>query len=101
VVGRITGAAFAGWSNDALPVLGMGWGRALLGQGGLAIAIALSYELHENSIFASTIFTAAIVSVLLTDLQGAKIADVVIRSARDRTDRRGGGGRNPMRAERR
>jgi hypothetical protein len=101
VVGRLAGAAFAGWSNDALPVLGTGWGRALLGQGGLAIAIAMSYDLHENSIFASTIFTAAIVSVLLTDLQGAKIAEAVIRSARDRTERRGGGGRNPMRAERR
>jgi hypothetical protein len=101
VVGRVSGAAFAGWSNDALPVLGMGWGRALLGQGGLAIAIAMSYDLHENSIFASTIFTAAIVSVLLTDLQGAKIAEAVIRSARDRTERRGGSGRNPMRAERR
>jgi hypothetical protein len=101
VAGRVAGAAFAGWSNDALPVLGVGWGRALLGQGGLAIAIALSYELHESSIFANTIFTAAIVSVLLTDLQGAKIAEVVIRSARDRTDRRGGSGRNPMRAERR
>jgi hypothetical protein len=101
VLGRLVGAAFAGWSNDALHVLGAGWGRALLGQGGLAIAIAMSYELHESSIFANTIFTAAIVSVLLTDLQGAKIAEVVIRSARDRTDRRGGGGRDPMRAERR
>jgi hypothetical protein len=101
VVGRVAGAACAGWSNDALPVLGTGWGRALLGQGGLAIAIALSYDLHENSVFANTIFTAAIVSVLLTDLQGAKIAEAVIRSARDRTERRGGSGRNPMRAERR
>lgn len=99
--GRMAGAAFAAWSNDALQVLGVGWGRALLGQGGLAIAIAIGYQLHERAIFANTIFTAAVVSVLLTDLRAARMADAVIRSARDRTDRRGGGGRNPMSAERR
>jgi hypothetical protein len=83
--GRIGGAAFAAWANDALPVLGLGWGRALLGQGGLAIAIAISYQLHEGALFGNTIFTAAVVSVLLTDLQGAWSADAVIRSARERT----------------
>jgi hypothetical protein len=82
--GRLGGAALAAWSNGALPVLGLGWGRALLGQGGLAIAIAISYQLHERAIFANTIFTAAVVSVLLTDLQGARTADAVIRPARDR-----------------
>jgi hypothetical protein len=99
--GRMSGAAFAGWVNDALPVLGVGWGRALLGQGGLAIAIAISYQLHERAVFANTIFTAAVISVLLTDLRAARAADTVIRTARESTAQRGIGGWNPFRRERR
>jgi hypothetical protein len=100
-VGRMSGAAFAGWANHALAVLGVGWGRALLGQGGLAIAIAISYQLHERAIFANTIFTAAVASVLLTDLRAARAADAVIRTARENTVRRGIGEWNPFRRERR
>jgi hypothetical protein len=80
-----TGAAYLGaWANGALPALGPHWGRALWGQGGLAIAIALNYLQHEYSVLANVIFTAALVSVLLTDVMSARVAESVVRSARER-----------------
>ncbi len=84
-IGAKTGAAYvAAWSNQALPALGPLWGRALWGQGGLAIAIALNYLQHEFSVLANIIFTAAIVSVLLTDVMSARVAESVVQSARKR-----------------
>jgi hypothetical protein len=80
-----TGAAYLGaWTNGAVPALGPLWGRALWGQGGLALAIGLNYLQHEYSVLANVIFTTAIVSVLLTDLTSARVAESVVQSARKR-----------------
>lgn len=80
-----TGAAYAGARmNEALPALGPWWGRALWGQGGLAVAIALNYLQHEHSVLANVIFTTALISVLLTDLASARVAESVVRTARKR-----------------
>ena len=80
-----TGAAYvAAGTNQALPALGPLWGRALWGQGGLAIAIGLNYLQHEHSTLAHVVFTAAIVSVLVTDVVSARVAESVVRSARER-----------------
>lgn len=82
-----TGAAYlSARVNQALPALGPLWGRALWGQGGLAVAIGLNYLQHEFSVLANVVFTAAIVSVLLTDLVSARVAESVVRSARERLD---------------
>lgn len=81
---KVLGAAVATSLNHARPVLGSNWGKALLGQGALAIAIALNYQIQERSILANVIFTSAIVSVLLTDMAAARVAESVVRSARER-----------------
>lgn len=68
-------AALSGTASE----LGPGWGRALLGQGGLAVAIGLSYRIGGDRLFSDIVFTAAILSVLLTDLNSARLARSVIR----------------------
>ena len=76
--GKIGGARLSARLNDALPVLGLHWGRALLGHGGLALALALDYVQHDRLPFPNIVFTAAIVSVLLTDLSSARLVQSVI-----------------------
>ena len=76
--GKIGGARLSARVDDALPVLGLHWGRALLGHGGLALALALDYVQHDRLPFPNIIFTAAIVSVLLTDLSSARLVQSVI-----------------------
>jgi hypothetical protein len=66
--------------NGMLPALGPHWGRALLGQGGLAVAIALNYHLfHGELLLPDVVFTAAVASVLLTDLLSARLVHSVVR----------------------
>lgn len=77
---KIWGARMASWLNDATPVLGPRWGYALLGQGGLAVAIGLNYLLHDRSVLANVVFTAALISVLLTDITSARLAERVVRA---------------------
>jgi hypothetical protein len=61
----------------------MNWGRALLGQGRLALAIGLNF-LHQNDIgFRNVVFTAAIVSILLTEFFTARLARSAIEEAPD------------------
>ncbi|HEU5170171.1 MAG TPA: hypothetical protein VFU46_06520 [Gemmatimonadales bacterium] len=55
-----------------LSLVGPQWGTALLGQGSLAVAIALNYRTYDNSALSNLVFTAAIASVLLTDLLSAR-----------------------------
>ena len=52
--------------------------RVDLGQGGLAVAIALNYHLLDGAPFRDVVFTAALVSVLLTDVFSARYADAVL-----------------------
>ena len=76
--GKIGGARLSARVNDALPVLGPHWGRALLGHGGLALALALDYVQHARLPFPNIVFTAAIISVLLTDLASARLVQSVV-----------------------
>ena len=78
VMGKVGGARLGARVNEALPMLGPDWGRALLGHGGLALALALDYVQHDRLIFPNIVFTAAIVSVLLTDLSSARLVQSVI-----------------------
>jgi hypothetical protein len=77
---RIGGARLATRIERELPTLGPRWGYALLGQGGLAIALALNYLYHDGALVPNMVFTAALASVLLTDLLSARIARAVIQS---------------------
>src|SRR5690606_15451979 len=80
-LGKVAGARLAARFNDLLPILGPNWGRALLGQGGLAVAIAFNYLPEENAFFPNIIFTAAIASVILTDLFSARLMSAAIGSS--------------------
>jgi len=80
-VAKLAGAWLGAAVSEGLSTLGPGWGRALLGQGGLAIAIGLSYRLHDDLPVPELVFTAALVSVLLTDVTQAYFARSVVRTA--------------------
>lgn len=82
--GKVGGGYLGARLNDALPALGGGWGRALLGQGGLAVAIGLNYLQQEAAMLANIVFTAAIASVIVMDVTSARIAESVVDSARKR-----------------
>jgi Kef-type K+ transport system membrane component KefB len=76
---KLGAARLAAFFNGLTESLGRRWGRALLGQGGLAIAIALNYQLfHGTMLLADVVFTAAIVSVVLTDLSSARFVHSVV-----------------------
>ncbi|HUF26807.1 MAG TPA: hypothetical protein VMM18_07500 [Gemmatimonadaceae bacterium] len=77
-VGKIGGARLATRFSDEKEALGLDWGRALLGQGGLAIAIGLDYLQHGRLAVPNLVFTAAVASVLLTDLSSARLVRSVV-----------------------
>jgi len=81
MLSKVYVARLAAQLNDMIPVLGPNWGRALLGQGGLAVAIAFNYLIESNSYFPDIIFTAAILSVLLTDLVSARLMQKVVATS--------------------
>jgi hypothetical protein len=66
--------------------LGRDWGLALIGQGSLAAAIALNYRIFDDSDLSHVVFTAALVSVLATDVLSARFVRAVVH----RHHRRGG-----------
>ncbi len=76
--GKIGGARLATRLSDETEKLGLDWGRALLGQGGLAIAIGLDYLQHDRLPFTNIVFTASVASVLLTDLSSAHLVRSVV-----------------------
>ncbi|MDQ3520033.1 MAG: hypothetical protein M3466_16725, partial [Gemmatimonadota bacterium] len=78
VFAKIGSAALATRLSEAGPMLGTAWGRALLGQGGLALALALEYMRLSGGVLANIVFTAAIASVLLTDFMSARIIHSVV-----------------------
>ena len=78
MLGKLGGARLAARANDALPTLGPDWGRALLGHGGLALALALDYMRGPHAVLHDVVFTAAIASVLLTDLASARMVQSVV-----------------------
>ena len=81
---KIGGARLAARLAHGLPELGPHWGRALLGQGGLALALALDYAARQDAPLRSTVFAAAIVSILLTDFASAHLVQSVVAPALER-----------------
>lgn len=79
-IGAKLGASwFAAWSTNSLPLLGKGWGRALLGHGGLAVAIALNYQTHDRMPLANVVFAATIISVLITSISSARLVEAAVK----------------------
>jgi hypothetical protein len=75
---KVGGARLAARANGALPALGKNWGWALVGQGGLALALALEYLSLDAAPMPNVVFTAAIVSLLVTDLSSARLIHAVV-----------------------
>lgn len=58
------------------------WGRGLIGQGILALAIALSYSLNDMTVVPNIVLTAAIIAVLVTDIFGVRVVSAMIAEDR-------------------
>jgi Kef-type K+ transport system membrane component KefB len=72
------GARLAARLTHTLPALGPHWGRALLGQGPLALALGLEYVRMPNAPVPNVVFTAAIGAVLLLDISSAWMVHSVV-----------------------
>ncbi len=59
--------------NNATPMLGRDWGKALIGQGRLTVALALDYARRPELPIGDVVFTAALASVLLTEFAAARL----------------------------
>ncbi len=59
--------------NGATPQLGRDWGKALIGQGRLTVALALDYARRPELPIGDVVFTAALASVLLTEFAAARL----------------------------
>jgi Kef-type K+ transport system membrane component KefB len=78
---KVGSCRLAARANSVLPMLGPSWGRGLLGQGGFALVIGLNYLQLSELPVGSVVFSAAVVSVLLTDLLSARFAGSVFAPA--------------------
>jgi hypothetical protein len=78
ILGKVWSARIGSWVTGQSAALGRDWGLALIGQGGLALALALDYLSLEGAQLGNIVFTAAIASVLLTDLMSARIVQSVL-----------------------
>jgi hypothetical protein len=77
-VAKVGGARLMTRINDVLPVLGPDWGRALLGQGGIVMALAVNYLYQDTLALPNVVFTAAVASVVLTDVFSSRLATSVM-----------------------
>lgn len=87
ILAKLGSARLSARVSGMLPALGPDWGRALLGQGALAVAIALNYRIYDNSLLPNVVFTAAIASVLLTDLTSAHFVQSAVRRLTHRREK--------------
>ena len=95
---KLAAARLAARAAGTLPALGPMWGTGLFGHGGLALALGLSYQLLDSSALGSMVFTATIVSILLTDLLSARLVRRVVVGYGERM-RRAGRRRRGLEAE--
>jgi Kef-type K+ transport system membrane component KefB len=60
---------------------GSNWGTGLLAQGTIGLAIAMSYSLNDVEIVPNVVFTAAVFSVLISDIFGMRITALLVRES--------------------
>jgi hypothetical protein len=78
LVAKLGSARVATRLSGMSAALGRDWGLALIGQGSLAAAIALNYRVFDDSDLSNVVFTAALVSVIATDLLSARFVRAVV-----------------------
>lgn len=79
---KLGSARIATRLGGSISELGLNWGRALMGHGSLAIAIALNYLILDSSALPNLVFTATIASVFLTDVLSARFVTNAVHSHR-------------------
>lgn len=77
-VGKVGGARLAARANGALAEHGPDWGRALLGQGSLALALGFTWLRRDGSTLPHLVFSAAVAGMLFTDLSAARMVRSVL-----------------------
>jgi hypothetical protein len=77
-LGKVGGARLAARANEAIAVHGPDWGRALLGQGSLALALGFVWMQRSGSALPDLVFSATIATMLLTDLSAARLVRSVL-----------------------
>jgi Kef-type K+ transport system membrane component KefB len=85
IAAKLGAARLAVRIERRVDTLGINWGRALFTQGTLALAIALNYSLNDSEIVPNVVFTAAVLSVLVNDLFGARIITALIDEPEQRS----------------
>jgi Kef-type K+ transport system membrane component KefB len=78
IAAKVGAARLAACASGQPDLAAANWGRGLIGQGTIALAIALSYSLNDTEVVPNVVFTAAIVSVLVTDMFGVRIVHALI-----------------------
>lgn len=78
---HVGSARLAARANGQLAQVGRHWGRALLGQGGFALVLGLSYVQLSDFAAPGIVFSAVVISVLMTDLLSARFAGSVFAAA--------------------
>jgi hypothetical protein len=78
ILAKVGGARLVARANNLLDVYGRQWGRALLGQGGIVLAMALSYSYQDTLALPDLVFATAVVSVLLTGFASGRFASAVL-----------------------
>lgn len=77
-IGKVGGARLATRANGQMAVHGPDWGRALLGQGSLALALAFTWLRREGAPMPDLVFSAAVAAMLVTDLSAARLVRSVL-----------------------
>jgi hypothetical protein len=83
-IAKLGSARLAARMQGTLEDMGPRWGRALLGHGGLAVALAFNYTLLDDMPHREIVFTGTLLSVLLTEFTSARVVLDVIASYRRR-----------------
>lgn len=83
IVAKIGGARLAARFHGQLATLGPRWGWGLIGHGGLAVALALSYRLNDGTPMARAVFTATLLSIVVTDVLSARLVEALVVTASD------------------
>ncbi len=76
---KLGGTRLATRANGAIDELGVHWGRGLLGQGRVALAIGLNALHLGQPFYANLIFSAAVASIVVTEFFSARLARSAIK----------------------
>ena len=79
---KLGSARLAARLNDDQQLIAANWGRGLLSQGTIALAIAMSYSLNDTTLVPNFVFTTAIISVMAADLFGVRIISALVQKGR-------------------